>query len=878
MKAVAFHNLPRAAWDALADISDDAWLNHRADWVDVETRYFVSANLSFGIVDGDEIVALQPLYLSNAANGTPNGEVLVHSGIHRHTGLALAPGLARSARAEAQKLAMARILDLALSHGADRVQLNAHNLAPRQRSLERDQIPYWVMEHGFHLGLGYGYAGVSPAPGFAVCNADQIVDLTQSAETLLDAVDPACRRAIRKAEKMPLAFSFTTEDVNIERYWTLAQRSALRTGEQLPPRDYYVDLVTRFTPAGKVALAIASHGGQDVGALLLFLDKGSASFLAGVSEPDALAMRPNDFMHWNAILAAKAMGLSAYRFGPVFPETPQDWPFARVSAFKGKFGGKATPVIQGSLLLNRDYAVQCIGRAAEHMAHLGCPSTAMPLPAPSIAAGNVAHHLRLFGITDAGTEREGAGVLVADAGAQGGWIAARQAVDAGIPVVLLRPERAAEFIRGTSFEALEAEPPLSCAAVLAVEAAWSHLRTLHKVHEIEAASGIVVVRGPDGAPLWQWLPMGKSGMVLVGTDLHRDLVRFRQGDPAAAANRVTDPMWGFAGERPNYLFDGQLDAARPQERMADWWLWTLRDALIRHAGVTARPVLPGNAPGAVIVTGDDDQAALSDYAQQTLMLGDLPVTYFLHPLTRHDRASLDALQTGRRVEFGLHPDALEAPGRYGELFDEQAAWFTGLVGEAPRTVRNHGFLNDGYWGHAGAWKKHGVLASSNLPGLDGRVINGSLLPARLVLNGEMTGHWSLLTAIGDGVVFVHGWDDAQSADCVHRLAGSIRSSGVPGVIVLNLHPENVAKTKGLHDAALELVRTGFVAWTMSECIAWFAGGNAMPVEAQMIQSLPSSDFVRSPQEDAGQLAPASKPQGWRRLKAKVGRLVRPAGG
>ena len=140
---------------------------------------------------------------------------------------------------------------------------------------------------------------------------------------------------------------------------------------------------------------------------------------------------------------------------------------------------------------------------------------------------------------------------------------------------------------------------------------------------------------------------------------------------------------------------------------------------------------------------------------------------------------------------------------------------------------NHGFLNNGYWNHATAWMAHGVIGSSNLPGFDGQILNGSLLPAPLSLDGQLTDHWSILTAIGDGIVFVNNWDDRRSAQCIYELADRIRSSGVPGVIVLNLHPENVEKTRGMHEAARAVAKSGFVAWTLSECFDWFKSSSTV---------------------------------------------------
>jgi hypothetical protein len=138
-----------------------------------------------------------------------------------------------------------------------------------------------------------------------------------------------------------------------------------------------------------------------------------------------------------------------------------------------------------------------------------------------------------------------------------------------------------------------------------------------------------------------------------------------------------------------------------------------------------------------------------------------------------------------------------------------------------------------------------VSGSSNLPGFDGQILNGSLLPARLLLEDRLTDHWSVLTAIGDGVVFVNGWNDHQSADCIYKLADRIRESGVPGVIVLNLHPENIEKTRGMHEAAKRIAESGFVAWTLGECLDWFVSRDQNKVPAPSATDFPSVRAIQS---------------------------------
>jgi hypothetical protein len=354
--------------------------------------------------------------------------------------------------------------------------------------------------------------------------------------------------------------------------------------------------------------------------------------------------------------------------------------------------------------------------------------------------------------------------------------------------------------------------------------AWGHVRTLHEFdvyHSTEPHQ--IIATDSRGRACWLALRRPEGVILIVGTDLGGDLVRYRQGDPARATTRETDPLWGIPGERPLYLFESQIAVGAEHDRQADWWARAIAETVAGFLDEPLKPLLPHGSPGAVVVTGDDDQAYLEKYQQQLALLDGVPITYFLHPLTRHTRQTLEVLIDRHQAELGLHPDALEHPDRYADLFVEQASWFERLTGRKADLVRNHGFLNDGYWGHLPVWLEQHVRVSANLPGINGRVLNGSLLPARMAWDGELTDHWSILTAIGDGVRFALGMDGPQSARCIHDLAERIAQSKLPGVIVLNLHPQNVDETREMHQGVRELIEQhGFVAMTLGQCVDWFA--------------------------------------------------------
>jgi hypothetical protein len=381
---------------------------------------------------------------------------------------------------------------------------------------------------------------------------------------------------------------------------------------------------------------------------------------------------------------------------------------------------------------------------------------------------------------------------------------------------------------GMTMNAVKRPPPALLTYEPEPKQVWARLRTLHPYYAFNHLQGLSVVIDSSGNTSWCWLQSGRGGVLFVGTDLAGDLVRYRQGDPAKDSIRPTKALWGIPGERPNYLFEDQLEGEMPHERHADWWVVALAHFLSEKLENLLLPLLPGGAPGAVIITGDDDQALLEKYNEQLHLLGRTPITYFLHPLTRHTKKTIQKILAKPWIDLGIHPDALDAPERYSEMLTEQVAWYRSAVGKQPISLRNHGFLNDGYWGHLPSWIENGIQISSNLPGLQGNIMNGSLLPARLACQGTLNHHWSLLTTFGDGMVFALNISDAESAERILDFAQRIKTSGVPGIMVINLHPQNVAKTREMHFATLKVIKNGFHPWTITECLVWFCKRDGLP--------------------------------------------------
>jgi len=842
MKVVAFEEVDPRQWDDACDRSDDAWLFHRAGWVGLEARHAARANRSFAIVrDDGAVVGILPLYVREHGLGGWT-ERVIDCGVHRHSGLAVVNGVGPGDVRAIRHAAITHVHHVATVEGADRIHLNAQNLAPRNLSPERDDIPFWVLEHGYQLGLHFGREGFVPVPGMATCCADQIVPLAgRTEDELFQALDEACRRAVRKAVRSGLRAAPGEGADVVDQYYALAEKSAARTGERLPPIAYYRAIHEAFAPTRRCQVLFAHQGDRPAAALLLLIDKAAVHFAAGASDPEMLPLRTNDFVHWAAIRWARAAGHRCYRLGPVFPELPASWPLARVSRFKKKFGGRSVPVIQGSYYLRPEKYLDAASREARALGEARDAASRPPRDAEGLT-----HVLGAYGIPRISGSRA---VLVDTLGAPPAVVVVTD------PAILeplgLRPRREPG---GRRYYA--AGPGRRFGRALAYRALLPH----------------VTFTGPGLRPVWTdsegrsvvaWHEGDAGRRLLVGLDVEEEIVRYRQGDPDRA-RIAAEGRYGFPTERANHLYDEQILADHPTVPWADRLGFLVAEAWARLTGGPLVEPLPGGARGAVALTGDDDQAPLETYAAQRRLVGDAPFTYFLHPLTKHDAGTLAAL--GAAIDFGLHPDAVDRPEAYDARCAEQIAWMERLVGRKVRLVRNHNYLSRGYLGHLAAWERGGLELDVNCSAIDGTALTGSFVPMRVRgPGGTWSKHRTLLTQFGDGMIFALGMSDWRAARRVRRLARQIETTS-PGVLVVNLHPANVARTRRLHRAAIALARRpGWVAVRLERFLDWLDARDTIVVERSGAAAVVSA---RHPLNEVVLRIPVE--QGWRRHPVPAG--------
>jgi hypothetical protein len=317
-----------------------------------------------------------------------------------------------------------------------------------------------------------------------------------------------------------------------------------------------------------------------------------------------------------------------------------------------------------------------------------------------------------------------------------------------------------------------------------------------------------------------WDHNGRRHLV-IGLKIVEEIVRYTQGDPRKVVTAKDKTLWGFGHERPAYLFEDNIVPKHELVPWADRLGFLLTRLLSEASGLPLIEPLPGGAKGAVLLTGDDDQAFLEKYDEQLGLLGDFPMSYIMLPHTKHTAQTLAAMPSN--IEFGTHVDALPDPESYAAVCRDQTDAVRQLTGKPARTVRNHGHLNRGYWGHLGAWEECGLTLDLNIRGLDGTCSTGSYLPFRLLRqDGSWSSHNSLFSTFSDSMYYLQKWAPSKQIECVTGLADQISFSN-PGIIVINLHPQNVSDFHDLHRAVVKLGRqNGWVALGAESFVDWLA--------------------------------------------------------
>jgi hypothetical protein len=144
---------------------------------------------------------------------------------------------------------------------------------------------------------------------------EHTLNLISPAETLLSNMDPAMRRAIRKAGEAGIKIESFSDLDSVRLYYQLHRKTRQKHG--IPPQSFaffkniYSNLIQRNN--GRVTLAFLS--GMPVAGAIFFQFGKKALYKFGASNPEYLGYRPNNLLFWRAINMLKSSACEELSFG-----------------------------------------------------------------------------------------------------------------------------------------------------------------------------------------------------------------------------------------------------------------------------------------------------------------------------------------------------------------------------------------------------------------------------------------------------------------------------------------------------------------------------------------------------------------------------------
>jgi len=199
---------------------------------------------------------------------------------------------------------------------------------------------------GFLRGKGFRKAQKSYFPEHTL-----ILDLTQSEEDLLKQMKPKGRYNIRLAKKKRVTVRVSANLEDINHFYKLLQETTSRDGFSGHNKEVYRSMLKKDFSK----LYLAEYEGEVLAANLMTYFKDTATYYYGASGNKHRNLMAPYLLQWEAITDAKKEGFEFYDFLGIAPKGAKNHPWAGVTEFKLKFGGKRVAYLPAKELVYKKF-------------------------------------------------------------------------------------------------------------------------------------------------------------------------------------------------------------------------------------------------------------------------------------------------------------------------------------------------------------------------------------------------------------------------------------------------------------------------------------------------------------------------------------------
>ena len=178
------------------------------------------------------------------------------------------------------------------------------------------------------------------------------VDLMRTEEEILAAMKSKWRYNINLAARKGVVVQKTALDSSsiekaIDDFYALYKETSARDGIAMHAKSYYKDLLElsaqeaqKGSDVPQVNLYVASHEGDNLGAIMTLFSKTESVYLYGCSSNKKRNLMPNFLLQWTAMSDAKAYGSRYYDMYGMPPTDDPSHPMHGLYLFKTGFGGR----------------------------------------------------------------------------------------------------------------------------------------------------------------------------------------------------------------------------------------------------------------------------------------------------------------------------------------------------------------------------------------------------------------------------------------------------------------------------------------------------------------------------------------------------------
>jgi len=165
-----------------------------------------------------------------------------------------------------------------------------------------------------------------------------VLDLDKSEEEFLAGMRKTTRYLVRKAEKLPITITASTDPDDFKAFMNLYERTSKRHGF-IPHRGIHEEF-SIFIKAKQAKLFLAKYEGQVLSGALIIFYGDQAVYHHGASSDEHKEIPAAYLLQWEAIKEAKKLGKKLYNFWGVVPEGKPNHPWQGLTLFKTGFGGR----------------------------------------------------------------------------------------------------------------------------------------------------------------------------------------------------------------------------------------------------------------------------------------------------------------------------------------------------------------------------------------------------------------------------------------------------------------------------------------------------------------------------------------------------------